>query len=664
MTPSTWKMNEIPRNDGSGQIESDGQRDTDSEYEQLRKLILAPEHAEIDEIQHRLTNPRQRIESLSQVLPDAIVHRCKRDDNLSLALAPTVVKVVDDTVRKRPKAIADALFPIIGPAIRKAIAEAFRSLTESLNRAMESNFSIQGLKWRIEARQTNRTFAEVVLAHSLVYRVEQVFLIHRKTGLLLQHLLLESAVIQDADMVSGMLTAIQDFVQDSFAPESEQALNTIHVGDLTVIIEQGPLAILAGVVRGTPKSGLREIYQLSLEEIHLNFRSSLEAFDGDTENFDATRPHLEPCLRTQLKREEKKFSPVFWLLPLLVLVLLGVWAQLQFKKNSAWNAYLERLDAEPGIVITDSDKKRGKYVISGLRDPLAADPEALREDSRLDAEYVVARWEPYQALDEIFVLKRIKRILQPPQTVQLSFDSGTLIASGNATADWRDQSQILARTIAGVEQYRTESLVIKDNGKAILAAAHKVLEPPETVELYFHNGLLTVTGSAPHGWIQLSRNKWKAIDGVFRYEDGHLVDADRQEFGRVAAQLETISVFFSEGDELAPGELTKIEFLAAKLTQLQSLAAILDKQLFVDIIGHTDSLGSDEYNLVLSLKRAESIRKLLLEAHINPGLFTVRGIAAAQPFAPLDTQIDTSKNRRVTLKIEREADVAGKGQSP
>ena len=65
-------------------------------------------------------------------------------------------------------------------------------------------------------------------------------------------------------MVSGMLTAIQDFVQYSFDPQSEQALNTIHVGDLTVIIEQGPLAVLAGVVRGnTQKRAERDLPALA-----------------------------------------------------------------------------------------------------------------------------------------------------------------------------------------------------------------------------------------------------------------------------------------------------------------------------------------------------------------------------------------------------------------
>ena len=44
---------------------------------------------------------------------------------------------------------------------------------------------MQGLKWRVESIRTGRPFAEIVLMHSLLYRVEQVFLIHRETGLVL-----------------------------------------------------------------------------------------------------------------------------------------------------------------------------------------------------------------------------------------------------------------------------------------------------------------------------------------------------------------------------------------------------------------------------------------------------------------------------------------------
>jgi outer membrane protein OmpA-like peptidoglycan-associated protein len=650
----TWKMNDFSRHEGVSQQEPNRQVEVDTDYQRLRKLLLAPEHAELEDLQHRTSDTRQRIENISQVLPDAIVHRSKRDNHLSTALAPTVVSVVNDAVRRNPKAIADALFPVIGPAIRKAIAEAFRNLTESMTRAMDSNFSLQSLKWRIEAKRSNRTFAEVLLAHSLVYRVEQVFLIHRDTGLLLQHLVAESAIVQDADMVSGMLTAIQDFVKDSFDSDSEEGLNTIHVGDLTIILEQGPMAVLAGVVRGTPKRELREVFQLTLEEVHLQVGEALEAFDGDTDPFEATRPYLEPCLRSQVRKEERKVSPVFWVAPLLILMLLGIWSHHQFKKHNAWNDYLDRLDAEPGIVVTTSDTARGRYTISGLRDPLAADPESLLEDARLDAEDVVARWEPYQALDETFVLKRAGRILQPPDTVQLHFESATLNASGKATAQWVNQSRLLARSIAGVAHYRTDSVTIVDNDSAILEAAYDILDPPDSVDMTVQGGLLTVTGSAPHGWIQFARDKWETIGGVQQYLDDHLTDSDRHEFNLVADQLESMSVFFTADLSLAPGEQLKLHDWADKIIHLQSLAALRNKQLIVDIIGHTDSLGSDTDNLALGQERADYIREFLIKTGVSPNTLVAVGVGENQTFAPAINEQNHLKNRRVTLKVKRE----------
>ena len=75
----------------------------------------------------------------------------------------------------------------MGPAIRRAIAEALRAMVDSFNQVLQHSLSARALRWRVEAWRTGRPFAEVVLSHSLVYRVEQVFLVHRDTGLLLQH---------------------------------------------------------------------------------------------------------------------------------------------------------------------------------------------------------------------------------------------------------------------------------------------------------------------------------------------------------------------------------------------------------------------------------------------------------------------------------------------
>lgn len=183
---------------------------------ELRQLLLNPEQVKIDKLQERLDNPQLYAEDLSKVLPEAIMLlSLQRQGKLTKALLPTIEEAIQLSVKQDINILANAIFPIIGPAIRKAIQVAISTLIQSLNETLDHSLSPQSFKWRLEAKQTGKTFAEVVLLRTLLYRVEQVFLIHKNTGLVLQHIVGELVAAQDADLVSAMLRAIQDFVQDS-----------------------------------------------------------------------------------------------------------------------------------------------------------------------------------------------------------------------------------------------------------------------------------------------------------------------------------------------------------------------------------------------------------------------------------------------------------------
>jgi OOP family OmpA-OmpF porin len=114
-------------------------------------------------------------------------------------------------------------------------------MVQSLNKTLEYSVSTKGLRWRWEALTTGKKFAEVVLLHTLRYRVAQIFLIHRESGLLLQHVT-DDEDIRDVDLASGMLTAIQDFVRDSFGADETESLKTMAFGNQTIWIETGPRA--------------------------------------------------------------------------------------------------------------------------------------------------------------------------------------------------------------------------------------------------------------------------------------------------------------------------------------------------------------------------------------------------------------------------------------
>ncbi len=240
--------------EGPDEAEDNSGDSTTDELAELRGLLLAPEQTQLIDLQERLDNPARYAEDVSRVLPDAFALSSSRSNKLTNLLMPTVESAIGVSVKKNPQRLVDAIFPVMGPAIRRAIAAAFSEMVQSLNQSLEYSISIKGLKWRLEALRTGKSFAEVVLSHTLLYRVEQVFLIHRETGLLLQHVEAGVAAVQDVDLVSGMLTAIQDFVHDSFGAERSDALDSMQVGELTVWIERG----LAGGSGGSHSRKLRQ----------------------------------------------------------------------------------------------------------------------------------------------------------------------------------------------------------------------------------------------------------------------------------------------------------------------------------------------------------------------------------------------------------------------
>lgn len=283
-------------NDAAARGQDEHHAGSSEELDVLRSLLVSPEQTEIASLKERLDNPEIRAEDLARVLAEAVVIRASRDKNLAQALLPTIEQVIKDSVRKDPKFLADAIFPIIGPAIRKAVAESIRSMVQSINESLQWAFSWQSIKWRIEALQTGKSFAEIVLLHTLIYRVEQIFLIHGETGILLDHVAIASEGIKDVDMVSGMLTAIQDFVHDSFGAEENHSLNSMHVGEFMVWVEHGSQLALAAVIRGNPPEELRRNLQEALEAIEFEQGQILQSFDGEVTPFEKSRYHLEACL--------------------------------------------------------------------------------------------------------------------------------------------------------------------------------------------------------------------------------------------------------------------------------------------------------------------------------------------------------------------------------
>lgn len=86
---------------------------------------------------------------------------------------------------------------------------------------------------------------------------------------------------------------------------------------------------------------------------------------------------------------------------------------------------------------------------------------------------------------------------------------------------------------------------------------------------------------------------------------------------------------------------------------LNSVALVLRKynQSLVDVLGHTDSTGSDSYNLNLSQRRAQSVYSYLVSQGNDQRRFQVLGLGESQPIGDNSTDFGRAANRRVEIKI-------------
>ena len=71
------------------------------------------------------------------------------------------------------------------------------------------------------------------------------------------------------------------------------------------------------------------------------------------------------------------------------------------------------------------------------------------------------------------------------------------------------------------------------------------------------------------------------------------------------------------------------------------------------IIGHTDSIGSNKFNQILSEKRAEATKAFMVKKGINSSRITTEGKGETSPIATNKTKEGQAQNRRIEVEITK-----------
>ena len=552
-----------------------------SDLGQLRKLLLGSEYQDLLQLQKEFSDHSHTSEKISQVISEAIAIRSKRDNSISNALVPSIEDAIRVSAKRDPKRLSNALFPVMGPAIRESVAETVSAMMQQVNQLLENSLSARSIKWRFDAFRTKRSFAEVMLSETLVYQVEQVFLIHRESSLLINHITSVNAIVKDPDMVSSMLTAVTDFVKDSFVVDRQQNVKSIKFGQLNLLFEAGPHAIIVAAVRGLIPSDLQITMREQLEELHRLYGSMLEKYDGNAEYFPDTFQQLDRCLLSKKKDGEKSQNegsriPRSAIIALSILLLLPIaWWLKSYTEENKWNTIVENLQAEPGIVVLSHEKQDGKYIVNGLLDPLAMRPDEVIARDELFAEKVQLNMESYYSNESRIVNKRLQYLLQPPATVSISYDDGNLQITGEAKEQW----------------------------------------------------IANLSNKLPYLW---------GVNSVDVNELRQIEDVGLK-ISQLVGSIEGMVIEFAPNStELASNDIFLLSKLADDISSLQSYMSKTGQILKVGVLGFADLSGSTTANILISERRARDVHKHLVKSEVGEEILIAKGLGTlTRKFDPL-----------------------------
>ncbi len=121
-------------------------------------------------------------------------------------------------------------------------------------------------------------------------------------------------------------------------------------------------------------------------------------------------------------------------------------------------------------------------------------------------------------------------------------------------------------------------------------------------------------------------------------------DRLRRQQDRLDIALASDVLFASGSASLQPGARDKLRQLAAVLNRYPRTT--------IQVIGHTDSRGSEQSNLELSRRRAEAVAEELVQAGVAPSRITTFGRGESSPIASNETPEGRAMNRRVEIIVQ------------
>ncbi|MBA3607029.1 MAG: OmpA family protein [Chthoniobacterales bacterium] len=351
--------------------------------------------------------------------------------------------------------------------------------------------------------------------------------------------------------------------------------------------------------------------------------------------------------------------------------------------------------------------------IAGLRDPAVADPTALALAAGVDPTKLRFEWKDYLALDDASVLRRFEKRFGKPAGTNLSLTNGVLTISGAVPFEWysrveRDALQSpgvismtedkmsltydpamalgrlaksypipsgtratiqdgtlhlagtapyewLASVRGNADKFPGISRIAEDNfqviydSRLVLQRFSDRFSLPDSVNASVENGVLFLSGEAPHAWLTRVRRAAPTIPGIKKIDERNLLDVDQQEYQQSKSVIESAFIYFLPNkDNFATEGFAALSRLPDEIRRALTATKRLALEVQIEVHDYADSVGDEKKNFELSQRRSDAVRDFLVKCGFDSSLFNSLGMgapSAAEKAAPEQFE------RRVALKV-------------
>jgi len=345
---------------------------SDSDFDRLKELLLSDELEKLAELESNLqklkieSNDEKAIEAkilplfdqmllerlqskeqeiitiLSDYLAEIIAKTSERDpEALSRSLQSILASSVKKEIASNKDAMIDSLYPIMGGMISKYVTSAIRELMETINRKIDEGLSVERIKRKIKSKITGVSETELLLEESGEALVSSLFIIHKKSGILISEAHLQESEIDDPSMIASMASAIKDFINDWIKSDTEHdEIQLLSYGNATLYIESAGSVYMIAFMDAEPDQEQRAEINRFFASLVKEYMEFLQHFDGDdsSKEISALSQKLQTFLNKQKvlshrldRQPQSKMAQ--YLLAVLFLILLipfGYWIEDQY----------------------------------------------------------------------------------------------------------------------------------------------------------------------------------------------------------------------------------------------------------------------------------------------------------------------------------------------